>query len=124
MVGVVKEKLYGRSSCGASMVMSYCVAYGSCCSGVKISVVVPDQRNVPFTAGLMWNQGMVRFLGILPTTTIGALKTTRTSFASAKVASSPMGPALTTVTFLLSCANAAVAKQMSAAAAKRFMERS
>src|SRR5947199_6241076 len=67
---------------------------------------------------------MVRFLGILPTVTIGPLKTTRISFASASVASSPIGPALTMVTFLVSWASAAAAKQMSAAAAKRFMGRS
>src|SRR5689334_8145492 len=106
------------------METSYLVAYGSACAGVKISVVVPDQRKVPFTSGVMWNQGMVRFLGILPTATIGPLKTTRISFASASVASSPIGPALTMVIFLVSWAWTAAAKQMSAAAAKRFMRRS
>src|ERR1041385_5640514 len=121
MVGVMKENLYGRSSCGASMVTSYFVAYGSCCAGVKISVVVADQRKVPFTSGAMWNQGMVRFFGILPTATIGALKTTRISLASASVASSPIGPALMTVIFF-SCPKAAVASRR--IAAKRFMGRS
>src|SRR5947209_10497370 len=103
MVGVVKEKLYAFPSvlpltafAVASMVTSYFVANGSGVfgSGVKMSVVVPDQRNVPFTAGAMWNQGTASSLGIFPTATIGSLKTTRISLASASVATSPTGPAL------------------------------
>src|SRR5438034_11520650 len=119
MVGVVKEKLYGRSRFGALTVTSNFVAYGSCAAGVKMSVVVPDQRNVPFTSGAMWNHGMVRFFGILPTATIASLNTTRISFASARVASSPTGPALTTVSFF-SCENAVLAASRTTTA-KRFM---
>src|ERR1051325_6427413 len=92
------------------MVTSNFVANGSE-AGVKMSVVVPDQRNVPFTAGAMWNHGTARSFGILPTTTIGSLKTTRTSFASARVATSPTGPALTMVSF--SAATAATAANVS-----------
>src|SRR4051794_3250919 len=60
MVGVVKEKVYGLPSvlpstdlAAASMVTSYLAEYGSAVfgSGVKISVVVPDQRKVPLMAG-------------------------------------------------------------------------
>src|ERR1051326_8715047 len=61
-------------------------------AGVKMSVVVPDQRKVPLTAGSMWNQGTLSAFGILPTTTIGSLQTNRTSFAFAGFATSPTGP--------------------------------
>ena len=90
----MNEKVYGLprvwprpTSPSASIVTSYFVANGSGVfgSGVKISVVVPDQRNVPFIAGAMWNHGATRSFGILPTTTIGSEKTTRISFASASV---------------------------------------
>src|SRR5437870_13070832 len=80
-VGVMKEKEYGLSSAlpaidfaAASIVTSYFVAKGSGVfgSGVKISVVVPDQRNVPLIAGSMWNQGTVRSFGTFATGTIGS----------------------------------------------------
>src|SRR5437764_1027434 len=116
MVGVVKEKLYALPSvflltafAVASMVTSNFVANGSFGAGVKMSVVVPDQRNAPFTAGAMWNHGTTRFFGIFPTATIGSLKTTRTSLASARLATSPTGPAFTTVS--LSAAWRVVAKR-------------
>src|SRR5215212_3824866 len=103
------------------MVTSNFVANGSgvLASGVKMSVVVPDQRKAPGTAGAMWNQGGVTSLGILPTTTIGSEKTTRTSLASARLATSPMGPALMMVS--LSSARAAAARKRSTKAANRFM---
>src|SRR5215212_10564012 len=106
------------------MVTSNLVAKGSgfFASGVKMSVVVPDQRNAPGTAGEMWNHGGLTSLGILPTTTIGSEKTTRISFASARVATSPMGPALMMVS--LSSARAATARKRKTKAASRFMARS
>src|SRR5437016_10410570 len=76
-------------------------------SGVKISVVVPDHRNAPFTTGSMWNHGATTVFGIFPTTTIGSLNTTRISFASASVASSPTGPALMMVSLLAAWAESA-----------------
>src|SRR5262249_14411233 len=92
IVGVMKENVDGLPSvlpliafAVPSIVTSYFVAYGSgdFGSGVKISVVVPDQRNVPGIAGATLNQGGVTSFGILPTTTIGSEKTTRISLASA-----------------------------------------
>src|SRR5207237_2945317 len=78
------------------MATSYFVATGSRFAGVKIRIVVPDQRNVPATAGAMLkNAGLVRG-GRRPSATIGSEKTTRTSFASSTEATSPDGPALTT----------------------------
>ena len=59
---MVNENAYAWSSvlpltdfAVASIVTSNFVAYGSGVfgSGVKINVVVPDQRNVPFTDGVM-----------------------------------------------------------------------
>src|SRR5438270_10057458 len=106
MVGVVKEKRYALPSVWpltaaalASIVTSYFVANGNFFDGVKMSVVVPDQRNAPATSGAMWNHGTVTTFGILPTTTIGSLNPTRTSLASESCASSPTGPALATVSF-------------------------
>src|SRR5437016_2543435 len=98
----MNEKLYALPSAwpatdfaSASTVTSYCVANGSGVfgSGVKISVVVPDHRNVPLIAGATWNHGTTRSFGTFPTTTIDSEKTTRISFASASVAISPTGPA-------------------------------
>src|SRR5207302_7320334 len=97
------------------------VANGSFGAGVKMSVVVPDQRNVPFTAGAMWNHGTTRSFGIFPTATIGSLKTTRTSLASARLATSPTGPAFTMVS--LSAAWRVVAKRRRAARLRRFIQR-
>src|SRR6266545_2409316 len=90
-------------------------------AGVKIDVVVPDQRNFPLTAGAMWNHGTTRSLGIFPTATIGSLKTTRISLASARLAISPTGPAFTMVS--LSAAWRVVAKRRRAARLRRFMLR-
>src|SRR3954464_714574 len=113
MVGVVKEKGYAFPSVfpltafvSGSMVTSYLVANGNGVfgSGVKISVVVPDQRNVPLIAGATWNHGTSRTFGILPTTIIGPRNTTRTSLASAMFATSPTGPALTIVSLSAACA--------------------
>jgi uncharacterized protein (DUF433 family) len=73
----------------------YWVAYGSGWAGVKMRVVVPDQRKVPLTAGLIRKNGAVTGCGILPRTTIGSEKTAWISLASASVAVSPTGPALT-----------------------------
>ena len=61
-VGVVKLNVYGSPSVRpltaaavASTVTSYRVAYGSgvFASGVKIRIVVPDQRNAPGMAGVI-----------------------------------------------------------------------
>src|SRR5688572_17188301 len=79
-----------------SIVTLYSVANGRGLSGVKISVVVPDHRNFPGTAGAILKNGATTGSGILPRTTIGSLNTTRTSLASARLATSPTGPALTT----------------------------
>src|SRR4051795_5508890 len=116
MVGVVNEKRYTlprvfplTAFASGSMVTSYLVANGNGVfgSGVKISVVVPDQRNVPLISGATWNQGTFSTFGILPTTIIGSRNTTRISFAWARLAPSPTGPALTMVS--LSAARAATA---------------
>src|SRR5262245_13113663 len=80
----------------AAIVTLYLVASGSGFAGVKIRVVVPDQRNVPATAGLMVKNDGRRSSGTRPSTTIGSEKTTRTSFACPADATSPVGPALTT----------------------------
>ena len=82
----------------AAIVTSYLVAYGSgrFASGVKIRIVVPDQRNEPGIAGVTVKNGAVTRAGTLPSATIGSEKTTRISLASASVASSPPGAALTT----------------------------
>ena len=105
-VGVVKLKVCGCSrrrpltaTALASIVTSYRVANGSGFfgSGVKIRIVVPDQRNVPGTEGAIRKNGARTGDGILPSVTIGSEKTTRTSLASARDATSPDGPALTTV---------------------------
>ncbi len=59
---MVKLKVYGFASVRpltaaavASTVTSYRVAYGSgvFASGVKMRIVVPDQRNAPGMAGVM-----------------------------------------------------------------------
>ena len=82
----------------ASIVTSYLVAYGSgrFASGVKIRIVVPDHRNEPGIAGVTLKNGAVTRAGMLPSVTIGSEKTTRISLASASVATSPPGAALTT----------------------------
>src|SRR5438552_18600363 len=130
MVGVMNEKLVVLSSvlpdtafALESIVTSNFVANGKGVfgSGVKISVVVPDHRNVPFTGGSMRNHGAATLLGIFPTTTIGSLKTTRISFASASVASSPTGPALMMVSLLAAWAERAANRRK--AAEMRFMAR-
>src|SRR5258708_779 len=91
-VGVMNENVYERSSAlpasdlaVSSIVTSYLVANGKgvFSSGVKISVVVSDQRKAPLMAGATWNQGTTSALGTLPTTIIGSEKTTRISLASA-----------------------------------------
>jgi hypothetical protein len=81
-----------------SMVTSYVVAKGSGClgSGVKIRIVVPDHRKVPGAAGVIRKNGARTIAGIRPSATIGSEKTTRTSLASARLATSPVGPAETT----------------------------
>src|SRR5205814_409176 len=83
----------------ASIVTAYAVAYGifSRSAGVKMSVRVPDQRNVPGSFGLMWNQGTTTGSGMRPSTTIGWENTTRTSLASASEPISPWGPDWVTV---------------------------
>src|SRR6185436_4579895 len=126
MVGVVNVNSTGSSRvlpaterAFSSIVTVYCVAYGSCLSGVKMSVVVPDHRNMPFTLGEMWNHGAVTGLGIRPRTTIGSEKSTRTSLASSRDATSPDGPALTTRK--VSAAKAAVATSANRNAATAFL---
>src|SRR5262249_33849380 len=101
-VGVVNVKLYGEASlrpltavADGAIAILYLVARGSGFAGVKIRMVVPDQRNVPATAGLMLKNGGFRFSGTRPSTTIGSGETTRTSFARPAGATSPVGPALT-----------------------------
>jgi hypothetical protein len=64
---------------------------------VKTRIVVPDQRNVPLMAGVTWKNGGRSGDGIRPRDTIGSEKTTRISRACARVCTSPVGPALTTV---------------------------
>src|SRR5918994_1703026 len=83
----------------ASIVTSYFVAFGRRASlaGVKIRIVVPDQRKVPGTAGAILKNGAVTGCGIRPSTTIGSENVTRISFASVSASNSPVGPALTTV---------------------------
>src|SRR5215472_14998918 len=105
--GVVNVKLYAadsfrplRAAVPASMVTAYFVANGSRLAGVKIRIVVPDQRNDPFTLGVMWKNGGRRFSCSRPSATIGSEKTTRISFACSIVLTSPVGPALTTLTTL------------------------
>src|SRR4029453_9429391 len=56
----------------------------------------PAQRNAPFTAGAIVKNGAVTGSGMRPSATIGSANTTRISFASSRVASSPSGPALRT----------------------------
>src|SRR5437762_13015882 len=59
-------------------------------------MVVPDQRNVPFTAGLILkNDGRSRS-GMRPSVTIGSEKTMRIALASSIEATSSPGPELTT----------------------------
>src|SRR5919198_764915 len=101
-VGVVKVRVYGwarRRPLSAvalvSIVTSYFVASGSRFAGVKIRMVVPDQRNVPFTAGLILKNAGRSRSGMRPSATIGSEKTMRISFASSIEAISPVGPALT-----------------------------
>src|SRR5258708_15927644 len=87
---------------------SYFVANGSFFDGVKTSVVVPAQRNLPATSGATWNHGTATTFGILPSGTIGSLKMTRISFASESCASSPTGPALMMVSLsVAACAREA-----------------
>ena len=104
-VGVVKLNWWGRPSrrpltavAVAAIVTSYLVAYGSgrLASGVKMRMVVPDHRNEPGIAGVTLKNGAVTRAGMLPSVTIGSEKTTRISLASASIATSPFGAALTT----------------------------
>src|SRR5262249_51893739 len=90
-VGVVNEKRCGAprrrpltAAADVSTVTSYCVAFGSLRdgSGVKIRIVVPDQRNVPAIVGRIVTNGAVTGSGIRPSTTMGSEKTMRISFAS------------------------------------------
>ena len=83
--------------------------------GVKIRIVVPDQRNAPGTAGVMWKNGAATGSGIRPMTTIGSENTTRTSLAWACAVSSPVGPADT----IVSGASAAIAARSSKTSAAR-----
>src|SRR5512140_713496 len=80
-VGVTNVKVYGRASfrplsagAPASIVTSNLVAYGSPGFefGVKTRIVVPDQRNVPWTAGVTWKNGGTSGVGIRPRETIGS----------------------------------------------------
>ena len=105
-VGVVKLNWYGSASrrpltaiAVVSTVTSYLVANGNggFTSGVKINVVVPDQRKLPGIAGLIWTNEAVTRAGIRPSTTMGSENTTRISLASSRLAISPSGAALTTV---------------------------
>jgi hypothetical protein len=59
---------------------------------VKISSFVPDQRNVPGTAGSMRKNGAVTGWGMRPSTTMGSEKVTRISFACSMSVISPSGP--------------------------------
>src|ERR1051326_2015276 len=99
---------------------SYFVANGSD-AGVKMSGGVADQREGALTGGSLGNQGTLSGFGILPTTTIGSLKTTRTSLASASFATSPTGPALRMVRSSAALATLAAKKRSSRL--KRFMQR-
>ena len=67
--------------------------------GVKIRMVVPDHRKVPAIAGAIRTYGGLTTAGMRPSVTIGSEKTMRISFASARLAISPSGPALTIVRF-------------------------
>ena len=58
---------------------------------------MPDHRNVPERAGRIVTNGAVTGSGIRPRTTIGSENTIRISFASPRVAISPVGPLWTTV---------------------------
>ena len=58
-------------------------------------IVVPDQRNVPATAGEMCKNAGTSFGGTRPSGVIDSEKTTRISLASSTDATSPDGPALT-----------------------------
>ena len=79
------------------MVTSYRVENGSgrLGSGVKIRIVVPDHRNVPATAGEILKKGARTTDGMRPRATIGSENTIRTSLVSARLPTSPVGPALT-----------------------------
>ena len=88
-----------------SIVTWYVVAYGRgrFGSGVKMRIVVPDQRNVPCSAGEILKNGGRTRAGIRPSVTMGSEKTTRTSSASARLATSPWGPAFTIVSGACPC---------------------
>ena len=66
----------------AAIVTSYFVAAGNFFAGVKIRIVVPDQRYVPATAGVIVMKDGLTLGGTAPMASIGSEKTTRTSFAS------------------------------------------
>src|SRR5262245_46210899 len=84
-VGVVNAKEWAAASfrpliavAEASMVTVYRVENGRATfgSGVKIRIVVPDQRKVPGIAGWILKNGAETESGIRPNLTIGSEKTT------------------------------------------------
>src|SRR2546427_1884035 len=81
------------------MVTSQRVALGSgvFASGVKTRIVGPAHRNVPATAGLIEKNGAVTSSGRRPIGTIGCEKRMRISAACARLAISPVGCAVTTL---------------------------
>jgi hypothetical protein len=82
----VKLNAYGDASfrpltavVPASIRTSYFVASGRRRAGVKMRMVVPDQRYVPATAGVIWKNAGFRRGGTCDIPTIGSENTTRTS---------------------------------------------
>jgi hypothetical protein len=65
--------------------------------GVRIRIIGPAHRHVPAIAGLTVTKGAVSSSDTRPTATIGSEKRMRISDACSRLATSPVGPALTTV---------------------------